>query len=206
MDVAVGKVEPGRWLPGLVFVLGALAACDGASAGFTSGLDRREVLSALDADEAAALCAGARSFMKKELTLTNDEICRFAGEWSVTFRLSEPPFESDEAVRMTCQQAYDSCTQRIANEPRTCQQSRECPKAPQRCEATVADLEACGSLLPAFWKDLFRTIPSCDQFSRAVAAARNGYQPRWPAACERLKSQCPDFQFEDDLFSPFTCL
>ena len=66
--------------------------------------------------------------------------------------------------------------------------------------------EACGSLLPAFWRNLFRTIPACDQFSVAVAAQRKGYRPRFPAPCERLKSQCPDFEFEDELFSPFNCL
>jgi hypothetical protein len=187
-------------------------SCDGkaASAVFSSGLDPRKVLVDLDAGEAETLCARARDYTGRQFRITRDQICRFSAEWHLTAPLGDPPsWESDEAVRMACHQLYDPCMrsgEADGGEPPGCETPRACPQTPYRCQATVADLEACGSLMPGFWRDLFSSIPSCDQFSRAVAAQRRGYQAALPAPCKNLESQCADLEFVDLLFHPFAAL
>src|SRR4051812_46170775 len=84
-----------------------MVGCSGEPVRYSTGLDSTKALGALDDDEWSRTCTGAHEFIASQVQLTDDELCRFSALFSLSLRIFQPAFASDEQARAECRTVYD---------------------------------------------------------------------------------------------------
>ncbi len=144
---------------------------------FDTGLDGSKNLNDLTPDEVEQLCEASEETVGE--LLDQERFCQVMGVTSA--------FSAESDLEGACQAARDAC---LAEPP---EEESECT-APQDCDVTVAELEACVNDALPVYSSVFGSVPACEGLSEQtfLAWALGLVAFQQPESCAVVEERCPD--------------
>ncbi len=158
----------------------------GGSAGaYRSGLPGNRQLSSLNQSEQDQICKSAEAHLTK--ALGDSKVTELGCRVGAVIFAAIAPAATDAELQAECKEVYDMCIKDKSGSV-----MGDCKIADSTCKASVAELEACYTTMPAYFEALGSAFPTCQQLTLQLLMSSSAVMPPMTsAACQALEAKCP---------------